>query len=411
MNEKSITASSHGMLLDRRRCRSTSASPSPVATSASASRSLYGAQVEEAERVGRAEVGGLLDEAARVGELLDPLARLDREVVPALGADPEVRVQLVVPVVRAAARAGVRVLLRRRLGRLLVLDRDVDLGVGHRGILDLAFRARVTAPVSQTQSGREPGELRLVRRIGTSPVKPRPAIRVRAATSRSSSSSSSRRRPVRLRHEDGELARLDRVAVERHVDGVGALERPLDRALAGAGRPLDSMNSTSGGSRLRAPTSATCSGSTAPSSSTMRSGIPHALPGRGGRGRVQVAVRVDPDDRQALLAGGERLDRADVRAAAAAEDERPVGQLGGEHQRLLRERVGLDHARLGIGQLVEGRLGHRLAAGAPGARNADEAGAELAAAGVALVLRADRDRRQRAAVGTAGAEAAHDGSS
>ena len=169
------------------------------------------------------------------------------------------------------------------------------------------------------------------------------------------------------------------------------------------------MNSTSGGSRLRAPTSATCFASTAPSSSTIRSGMPHAFPDGERRGRVQVAVRVDPDDRQALLAGGERLDRADVRAAAAAEDDRPVGQLGGEHQRLLRERVGLDHARLRVGQLVEGRLGHRLAAVAPGARDADEAGAELAAARVALVLRADRDRGQRAAVGTAGAEAAHAG--
>jgi hypothetical protein len=38
------------------------------------------------------------------------------------------------------------------------------------------------------------------------------------------------------------------------------------------------MNSTSGGSRFRAPTRATLRGSTAPSSITIRNGIPHAFP-------------------------------------------------------------------------------------------------------------------------------------
>ena len=39
-------------------------------------------------------------------------------------------------------------------------------------------------------------------------------------------------------------------------------------------------------------------------------------------GRVQVAVRVDPDDRERRSFGGEPADRADVGAAAPAKDER-----------------------------------------------------------------------------------------
>ena len=91
------------------------------------------AQVEEAERVGGAQVGVLLGERSRVGELLDALARPDREVVAALRADSEVRVELVVAVVGAAGRTGVRVLaglagVRRNA---LLLDRDIDPGVRH----------------------------------------------------------------------------------------------------------------------------------------------------------------------------------------------------------------------------------------------------------------------------------------
>ena len=74
MNAKSITASSSA-------CSSivawptTIASPSPVFSSASASRSVYGRRSKNAERIVRADLGGLLDERPVVGELLDPLAR------------------------------------------------------------------------------------------------------------------------------------------------------------------------------------------------------------------------------------------------------------------------------------------------------------------------------------------------
>ena len=59
-------------------------------------------------------------------------------------------------------------------------------------------------------------------------------------------------------------------------------------------------------------------------------------------------MRVDPDDAEALVPGRETLDRADVRAAAAAEDERPLGQLGGEDEELVGERVLGDDRRLRV---------------------------------------------------------------
>jgi hypothetical protein len=91
----------------------------------------------------------------------------------------------------------------------------------------------------------------------------------------------------------------------------------------------------------------------------MRSGIPHGFP-LGRLGRVQVAVRIEPDDPEPSDSRGERLDGADVRAAAAAHDERPLGKRTRERQGLLGQRVLVHDAGLGIGQLEEGRLDHRL---------------------------------------------------
>ena len=103
-------------------------------------------------------------------------------------------------------------------------------------------------------------------------------------------------------------------------------------------------------------------------------------------------MRIEPDDSEALLARGERLDRTDVRTTAAAEHDRTVGELAGEQEVLLSEGVSLDHARLGVGELQMRRVGHGLAAVAPGARDTDEPCEELAPAGVALVLGPDGDR-------------------
>ena len=107
MNAKSITASWQRVAVDRRR-PVTIASPSPVVDLGLGEPLGVRPQVEEVERVGRAQVGVLLRERARVGELLDPLARPHGEVVPALRADAKVLRELVVAVVRAAARARVR---------------------------------------------------------------------------------------------------------------------------------------------------------------------------------------------------------------------------------------------------------------------------------------------------------------
>jgi hypothetical protein len=60
-------------------------------------------------------------------------------------------------------------------------------------------------------------------------------------------------------------------------------------------------------------------------------------------------VGVEPDERDPAVARGERLDRADVRAAAAAEHERPLGQVDRDREGLLVERLLLDHRRLGNG--------------------------------------------------------------
>ena len=116
-------------------------------------------------------------------------------------------------------------------------------------------------------------------------------------------------------------------------------------------------------------------------------------------------MSVEPHQRKPAVPGRKALDCADVSAAAAAEDERALGQLGGQHEVLLAERLLLDHGRLRVRQRQTGGLGHRLAALAPRPRHAHEPGGELAPAGMALVSGPERNRGERAAVGTARAEA------
>ena len=118
-------------------------------------------------------------------------------------------------------------------------------------------------------------------------------------------------------------------------------------------------------------------------------------------------MRVEPDQRELPLARGQALDRADVRAAATAEHERPLRQVGRERKRLLLERFRFDDRGFGIRQLQPRRLGHRLAAVAPRLRNAHKPRREIPAAGVALVIGPERNGRERLAVGTLGAQAAH----
>ncbi len=166
------------------------------------------------------------------------------------------------------------------------------------------------------------------------------------------------------------------------------------------------MNSSSAGSRLRAPISTTSSASTAPESISRQGGRP-LIPGRRGRHRVEVAVCVEPDDCDSILPGSETLDGTDVRAAAATEDERLFRKIGREREILLLERLRLDHRRLGIRELEPCCFRHRLATLAPGLRNAHETCAEATAARVAFVLRTECDRRVGLAVRALRTKPAH----
>jgi len=66
----------------------------------------------------------------------DSLAGPDRKVEPTVGTNAQVGLELIVSVVRIAlrARVGVRRLVPRFLGKVAVLDGDVDLG-GHASII------------------------------------------------------------------------------------------------------------------------------------------------------------------------------------------------------------------------------------------------------------------------------------
>ena len=69
---------------------------------------------------------------------------------------------------------------------------------------------------------------------------------------------------------------------------------------------------------------------------------------RRGLGRVEIAVRVEPDERETVEARGQALDRADVRAAAAAEHERSLGKRRRHRELLLAEARLLDDRHLRV---------------------------------------------------------------
>ena len=81
----------------------TIASPSPVESSASASRSLYGRRSKNSSGSSERRSAASSTKLSSSVELDDPFARVHREVVAALRADVERRRELVVAVVRAAA--------------------------------------------------------------------------------------------------------------------------------------------------------------------------------------------------------------------------------------------------------------------------------------------------------------------
>ena len=195
----------------------------------------------------------------------------------AVRADVQVPLELVVAVVRAALRAGVgmRPPARLRLGQVLVLDRDVD-PAGH-GQRDL----RPPSPGAgySPRAAEKPGDRLDVGGVGPRPVTPAPRTSERRATSRSSASARASGSPSGLRHEHRDLVRVEHVDVDRDVDAVGAVERAARRRPRPCGARSRAMNASSGGSRLRAPTSATSSRRRPRRRrSAMRSGMPHSLP-------------------------------------------------------------------------------------------------------------------------------------
>src|SRR5436190_2747516 len=231
------------------------------------------AQVEELQRVFGAQLGRLLDERPLVHERCDSRARAHREVVAAVRTDPERRLELVVPVVRLALGTRVRMLFARRLWDVPVLDGDVDPGRHELSSLDSPHRRPSYSPRAAAKA--ESGSMFDGSKV--SPVNPAPSTFVRPATSARIRSISARDGPpgsgMKTDISDGSSTSTSRATYVQPTPS-SACATPSSPM----GSPLARMNSSSGGSRFRAPTSATSEGSTAPESSSIRSGIPHWFP-------------------------------------------------------------------------------------------------------------------------------------
>ena len=167
------------------------------------------------------------------------------------------------------------------------------------------------------------------------------------------------------------------------------------------------MNSSSGGSRLRAPTSATFPAATAPESISIRSGIPHVLPD----GDVSGVFRSPCASSQTTpIRSWPALRPSTAPTCEQQSPPRTSGRAGrscASDSDCSAEGLLLDDRRLRVWEREPRGLRHRLAAVSPGARHAHHARAERAPARVALVLRPERDRGLRLAIGALGAEAGH----
>ena len=118
-------------------------------------------------------------------------------------------------------------------------------------------------------------------------------------------------------------------------------------------------------------------------------------------------MRVEPDERKAVEASRQALDRADVRAAAATEHERALGKRRRQRELLLAEARLLDDRHLRVHEVERRARDHDVAAVSPGPRDAHETRGELPPARVALVAGADRDGGVRLAVRALAAQDAH----
>ena len=132
------------------------------------------------------------------------------------------------------------------------------------------------------------------------------------------------------------------------------------------------------------------------------------VPGRRGLRRVQVAVRVDPDDCRVDRPGAPRRSPRRRACSSSRRARSVVPASASAIASVCSSRVSRSTtATSGYGSVDARAFGHPLASGAPRRGNADEPGRERRAAAVALVAVADRDRRERAAVRAACTKGAH----
>ena len=163
----------------------------------------------------------------------------------------------------------------------------------------------------------------------------------------------------------------------------------------------------SGGSRFRAPTSATSCGCTEPSSIAMRSGMPHAFP----EGEVSGVLRSPWLSSQTTASLPAR--RAKPRIAPTCEQQHPPSTSGRSGRSAVCaaicsvERVALDHTRLRVRQREQRRSGHGARRRHPrlAGRGRDRPRTRVRSCGTGT--RVDRDRGERTAVGTFRPQAAH----
>ena len=180
---------------------------------------------------------------------------------------------------------------------------------------------------------------------------------------RSAASTSPTVRPPGAGMKLATIARLEHVDVERDVDRVDAVERTVEVVVDPVLRDVLELRLV----EVAGTDERDVLGPHAPLLDRHAQRHPPLVPGRRGLGRVEVAVRVEPDDAEPAVTGCEAADRADVRAATAAEHERALRQALGERGVLLVERLAVDDQRLGVRERGRGRLHHRLAP-APQAR-------------------------------------------
>ena len=216
--------------------------------------------------------------------------------------------------------------MTRRRARLVVgLDGNVDLG--HVGELRPGPGVRLRSR-SEPERGGEALELLDVRRVGSEAGEAdADELAARRAPRRSCSSSSSVGPPGSGMKTASSSGSSD-VAVEGDVDGVGPVEQRAGVA-ADPGRRdelllrrIEVARADRGRRRRRRP---------CPRSSSVRSGIPHSLPDGDVSGVLRSPCASSQSTPTRPCRGGQPLDGADVRAAAAAEHERPL--RGGRRRR------------------------------------------------------------------------------